>query len=49
LARADVKSTLAKNGMVVDGKSTPASFRTYLKEDHDKWTNLARRANLKAE
>jgi tripartite-type tricarboxylate transporter receptor subunit TctC len=47
LARADVQATLAKNGMVVDGKSTPASFRAYLKEDHDKWTELARRAKLK--
>ena len=47
LARADVQATLAKSGMVVDGKSTPASFRTYIKEDHDKWTELARRAKLR--
>ena len=46
LASPDVKAVLAKNGMTVDGVSTPQSFASYLAADLRKWSSLAKKANL---
>ena len=46
LASPAVKAVLARNGMTVDGASTPQSFASYLAADLRKWSSLAKKANL---
>ena len=46
LASPEVRATLAKNGMTVDGASTPGSFASYIAEDARKWSSLAAKAKL---
>jgi len=45
----DVRSTLEKNGMLADGRSTPQSFAAYLKQDHSRWTGVVKAANIKVD
>jgi tripartite-type tricarboxylate transporter receptor subunit TctC len=49
IAQDDVRAALSKRGMVVDTGGTPAQFRAYIREDHQKWNDLAKTAGLKAE
>jgi tripartite-type tricarboxylate transporter receptor subunit TctC len=47
LATPDVRAILEKNGMTVDGSSTPATFRSYVAQDYRKWSELVTRARIK--
>jgi tripartite-type tricarboxylate transporter receptor subunit TctC len=46
LAHEDVKAALAKQGMDVDGKSTPQAFAGYMKRDLAKWQDVVKRAHI---
>jgi tripartite-type tricarboxylate transporter receptor subunit TctC len=49
LALPDVRSALQKSGMLADGGSTPESFAAYLRQDHSRWTDVVKAANIKAD
>ncbi|MEK7412458.1 MAG: tripartite tricarboxylate transporter substrate binding protein [Planctomycetota bacterium] len=49
LALADVRSALLRSGIIADGRSTPGSFAEYLKQDHSRWVEVVKAANIKAE
>ena len=47
LARPDVQKSLAPAGNELDGKSSPQSFATLIKEDMATWVEVAKAANIK--
>lgn len=49
LARQDVKADLAKQGMDVDGTSTPEAFAKFMKVDLAKWADVVKKAHVKVD
>lgn len=49
LARNDVRQKMIPTGNEIDGKSTPTSFATLIKQDMEIWSEVARVAHIKSQ